>query len=124
MDAVLRQPCVRDAPDHPSADDARMRCMVAPLLLARACAFSRRSAAFANMQAVQNQSMPQGFAPYLSGAGEAMGCIVNTDRKLAYKALLYVIPSAAGLAGGVFRLPNSFVVPIVGGCVFLPKTTM
>ena len=57
-----------------------------------------------------------GFTPWLNDDGPAMGCPINNERKLAYRALLYVIPSAAGLAGGVFRLPNSFVVPIVGGC--------
>lgn len=57
-----------------------------------------------------NASLPQGF-----NATPKARCLVNPERRLSYKALLYVIPSAAGLAGGVFRLCNSFMVPVVGG---------
>jgi len=46
---------------------------------------------------------------------EAYGCKVDADRNKAYKAALYVIGATAGLSGGIFRLPNSFVVPFVGG---------
>ena len=58
---------------------------------------------------------PDGFTPFLNGGGQAFGCPVDTERKLSYRELLFVVPSAAGLAGGVFRLPNSFMTPIVGG---------
>ena len=71
------------------------------------------------MNVTRNMSLVDeiGFTPYLNDDSmPAMGCPINNERKLAYRALLYVIPSAAGLAGGIFRLPNSFVVPIVGGC--------
>ena len=47
---------------------------------------------------------------------EAYGCKVDADRNKAYKAALYVIGATAGLSGGIFRLPNAFVVPFVGGC--------
>ena len=72
---------------------------------------------FQKMPAATNESATgMGFEPVLAGTGAAYGCIVDPERRLAYSALLYTIPAAAGLAGGVFRLPNSFIVPIVGGC--------
>ena len=78
-----------------------------------------KSLEFKAMPAARSSDKAQGFQAHLDG-GKAMGCAVNPERKLAYKQLLYVIPSAAGLAGGVFRLPNSFIVPIVGGCAPCP----
>ena len=78
---------------------------------------------FKAMPVEQNSSAPEGFAPYLAG-GAALGCKVDADRKNSYKTLAYVVPSAAGLAGGIFRLPNSFVTPIVGGRNVVYMTTL
>ena len=39
----------------------------------------------------------------------------DKDREGDYKQLMYLLPASAGLSGGIFRLPNSFVTPIVGG---------
>ena len=78
---------------------------------------------FKAMPVEQNSSAPEGFAPYLAG-GTALGCKVDADRKNSYKTLAYVVPSAAGLAGGIFRLPNSFVTPIVGGRNVVYMTTL
>ena len=55
-----------------------------------------------------------GFSHYTSD-GLAYGCPISPSRKSAYKAVTYVISATAGLSGGIFRLPNSFVVPLVGG---------
>ena len=53
------------------------------------------------------------------------GCPVDKDREGDYKQLMYLLPASAGLSGGIFRLPNSFVTPIVGGrnVVFFTSVT-
>lgn len=47
--------------------------------------------------------------------GTVYGCAVDKARVGDYKAVTYVIGATAGLSGAIFRLPNSFVVPLVGG---------
>ena len=80
-----------------------------------------KSAHFKPMMYNTNETAgsPDGFTPFLNGGGQAFGCPVDTERKLSYRELLFVVPSAAGLAGGVFRLPNSFMTPIVGGLLLV-----
>ena len=41
-----------------------------------------------------------------------------------YKAILYTIPAIAGLAGGVMRCVNTFMIPISGGRVTVVCTTV
>ena len=41
-----------------------------------------------------------------------------------YKAILYTIPAIAGLAGGVMRCVNTFMIPISGGRVTVACTTV
>ena len=41
-----------------------------------------------------------------------------------YKSLLYTLPSIAGLAGGTFRIPNSFMIMPIGGRVVICMTTL
>jgi len=55
-----------------------------------------------------------GFSNF-STHGKAYGCAVSSKRKTQYKSVMYVISATAGLSGGIFRLPNSFIVPLVGG---------
>ena len=64
-----------------------------------------------------------GFAGY-TDTGDAYGCKVNADRSKSYKAMLYMLPAAAGLSGGIFRLPNSFVIPVAGGRNVIFFTTL
>ena len=40
-----------------------------------------------------------------------------------YKSQLYILPAIAGLAGGTFRIPNSFIIMPVGGHVTVVLTT-
>ena len=47
-------------------------------------------------------------------------CLTTLPRRhvppsLADKSVTFVITATAGLSGGIFRLPNSFIVPLVGG---------
>jgi len=41
-----------------------------------------------------------------------------------YKALLYILPGVAGLAGATFRITNSFMIEISGGRNVIAATTM
>ena len=45
-------------------------------------------------------------------------------QKVKYNAMLYLLPSLAGLAGGAFRLTNSFMVLSTGGRVAIVSTTL
>ena len=41
-----------------------------------------------------------------------------------YKALLYILPGVAGLAGATFRITNSFMIEISGGRNVIAATTL
>lgn len=71
------------------------------------------SAAFHKMNPAPKGSKVQGFEGHTTN--HVYGCAVSPKRKADYKAVTYVIGATAGLSGGIFRLPNSFVVPLVGG---------
>jgi NNP family nitrate/nitrite transporter-like MFS transporter len=49
-----------------------------------------------------------------------MGVTDNT----AYRAMLFTIPAVAGLAGATLRLPNSFMIAIVGGRNTIAMTSL
>ena len=72
------------------------------------------SKAFADMILSPNATECEGYA-CLASHGKVYGCPVDKDREGDYKQLMYLLPASAGLSGGIFRLPNSFVTPIVGG---------
>ena len=46
------------------------------------------------------------------------------EEKIKYNAMLYVLPSLAGLAGSAFRITNSFMVLSTGGRVAIVSTTL
>merc|ERR1719201_2571804 len=80
------------------------------------------SLAFKSMSPSPAGANAMGFSNY-STHGVAYGCAVSGDRKKQYKSVTYVIGATAGLSGGIFRLPNSFIVPLVGGrnVVYFPS---
>ena len=72
------------------------------------------SPTFHKMKNAPKGDVATGFSNYTSH-GVAFGCQTNPARVKAYKGVAFVISATAGLAGGIFRLPNSFIVPLVGG---------
>ena len=72
------------------------------------------SKAFSEMILSPNATECEGYA-CLASHNKVYGCPVDKDREGDYKQLMYLLPASAGLSGGIFRLPNSFVTPIVGG---------
>ena len=72
------------------------------------------SPTFHKMKNAPKGDAATGFSNYTSH-GVAFGCPTNPARVKAYKGVAFVISATAGLAGGIFRLPNSFIVPLVGG---------
>ena len=72
------------------------------------------SKAFSDMNLSPNATLCHGFG-CAAVTGKVYGCPVDKDREGDYQQLMYLLPASAGLSGGIFRLPNSFVTPVVGG---------